>query len=151
MLAAVLVVAFGAWWLTNPRISNERQIENLVAKAEHGVETKSGREIMECVSPDYKDSSGLDRLEILKLVNHWVRSPDQADVVIEDYQIRVEGSSAIGHFSVQVYLQGEGQSQAPLWMELEVSFEKRWRKLRQVWLVKSVEGPALSGAPEDYL
>jgi hypothetical protein len=150
VLAGLFVVALAVWWLTNPRISDERQIQNLVAKVEHGVETKSGHEIMECVAPDYKDSSGLDRLEILKLVNSWVRSPEQADVSVEDYQIKVEGRTATGHFTVQVYLQDSDWGRSPLQMGLEVRFEKRWRRLRQVWLVKAAEGPALS-APEEYL
>jgi len=149
--AIALAAAFAVWWFTNPRISDQRQIENLVAKVEHGVETKSGQEIMECVAPDYKDSNGLDRLEILKLVNGWVRSPEQADVTVESYQIKVSGRSATGHFDVQVYLQEGGRGQAPTWMQLEVNFEKQWRRLRQVWRVKAVEGPSLSGAPEDYL
>ncbi len=150
-LATVLAIAFAVWWLTNPRISDKQQIENLVAKVEHGVESKSGREIMECVAPDYKDSNGLDRLEILKLVNSWVRSPEQADITVEKYEIKINGRSATGHFDVQLYLQEDGRGQPPTWMSVEVSFEKQWRRLRQVWRVKAVEGPSLSSAPEDYL
>jgi len=153
--AATLLIlcagGFAAWWFTNPRISDERQIQNLVAKVEHGVETKSGREIMECVAPDYQDSSGFDRLEVLKLVTSWVRSPEQADVVVGEYQIEVEGRNAIGHFDVQVEVQEGERFRAPLQMEFEVKFERQWRKLRRVWLVKAVEGPSLRAAPEEYL
>ncbi len=151
VFGGILVIAILVWWLTNPRISDEQQILNLVAKAEHGVETKNGREVMECVSPDYKDSSGYDRLQLLKMVNSWVRSPDQAEVTVEKQQIRVNGLTAVGKFSVQVYLESEGRKLRPVSAQIEVTFEKRWRKLRQVWLVKSVEGAAMLSAPEEYL
>ncbi len=150
-LVGLFVVAVLAWWLTNPRISDEQQILNLVAKAEHGVETKNGREIMECVAPDYKDSSGLDRTEILKMVNSWVRSSDQAEVTVQEPQIKVDGFTAVARLDVQVYLESEGRALRPVNAELEVTFEKQWRKLRQVWLVKSVEGAAVLTAPEDFL
>lgn len=150
-LAGAAAIGAVVWWLAHPRLSDVQQIEEVVARVEHGVEAKQGREIMECVSPDYRDPAGMDRLDVLKLVNHWVRSPEQAEVVIEDYQIRVSGRTAVGRFLVRVYVQGDSIAQNPLEMDLTVNFEKRWRKLRRVWLVKSAEGAGFSLSPEDYL
>jgi len=32
-----------------------------------------------------------------------------------------------------------------------VQFEKQWRRLHRVWLVKSVTGPSVSGVAEEFL
>lgn len=153
MLAVVALVIAGviAWLLFGPRVSDEEQIAQLARKVEHGVETKSAQEILDCVSPGYRDSEGLTRTDIWKLVMQWVRSPDQAEVAIQKYEVKVNGSKATGTFQVQVVVEREHSYQTPLNMTVAVEFEKRWRRWHRVWAVNSLLGPPITGLAEDFM
>lgn len=150
-LLLVLLLASLGWWLLHPRPSDRELILDLVAKAEHGVETKSAKEIMECVAPDYKDEDGLTRLDILRLALRWQRDPDEAEVVIDDYEIEVMSPRASGRFQVDVLFEEDRGCASPLRFNLAVQFEKQRQRLRKVWLVKSVNGHGIERDFEDFL
>jgi len=151
VLLLVLIVASLAWWFFHPRPSDRELILDLVAKAEHGVETKSAKEIMECIAPDYEDEAGLTRLDILRLAWRWQRDPDEAEVVIEEYEIEVISPAARGRFQVEVMFEEDGGQAPPLRFDLAVRFEKQRRRLSRVWLVKSVSGHGIERRFEDFL
>jgi hypothetical protein len=151
VLALVIVGALLGWWLFHPRPSDRELIEDLVAKAEHGVETKSSKEIMECVAPDYRDEGGLTRVDIFRLAWRWQRTSEQADVVIDNYEIEVTPPTATGRFDVQVLLEEQGRQALPLRFHLMVQFEKQRQRWRKVWLVKSVGGHGLEKDLEDLI
>jgi hypothetical protein len=137
-----VLVALGAavgWWLAHPRPSDEELIAELVARAEHGVETKSVDEIMSCVSRDYEGQGDWSREDVWRVAMQWARSSEQAEVAIQDTQVRVEKGRAVGHFQVDVTLLDE-RRRRPTTLFLTVDFERERQGLRKVWLVRSVQG-----------
>lgn len=147
----VVVGAALGWWLLQPRPDARELIEELVLKAEHGVETKSVDEVMDCLAPDYVTQNDISRQDIWRLAMQWARSPIQADVVIQDNEITVTGQQATGHFHVQVGLEEEGRYRSPITVFLTVEFERQRRGLRKVWLVKSVSGFDLDAFTEEFV
>jgi hypothetical protein len=140
-----------AWWFFHPRPTDRELIDNLIAKAVHGVETKSVDEIMGCVADDYRDGIGLTRTDIWRAANSWVRNPDQAQVVIDDYVVDIQPPTATGTFEVRLLLSQNSQSLESGLLHLSVEFEQQKRRWRKVWLVKSVSGPELGKLFEDYM
>ena len=140
IIAVIVAAAAASWWLLHPRPTDEDLILALMAKAEHAVETKNRAEIMECMAKDYRDDSGLSRLDIFRLALHWERSPEQVDIVIEEYELDTSGRSATGRFEVQLEFHEAGRHEPPLRLPLVVEFEKQRQRWRRVWLVKSVSG-----------
>jgi hypothetical protein len=152
-LRLLLLVAAGAaigWWFAHPRTTDEELILELVARAEHGVETKSVQEIMDCVAPDYEDETGLTRVDVWRLAMRWARSPERADVVIEEYEVTVTPPTATGHVVGRVLVEQEGRYTAPLNLEVTVEFEKQRRRWRKVWLVKSISEETVAQEYEGY-
>ena len=150
MLLAIAAGAVG-WWMWIHRPTDLELIEEVVAKAEHGIEAKSVEEIMECVAPDYQDSEGLSRNDIWRLAMQWARSPEKAEITLGNYEIKVRGREAVGRFAVYVLLEEEGGLASGLNFDLEVLFERHRRKLSRAWLVKSVRGYQLEAVYEDYM
>jgi len=154
-LSVLCVVAAGGllvWWFLHPRISDRALIEQLVAKAEHGIETKSTKEIMDCLAPDYHDEDGLTRTDIFRLAWRWERTSGRADIAIQqDYQLEIKSPRATGNFEVQVLLEAEGESYPPMHLRLGVEFEKVRRGWHKVWLVKAVNGHGVKERFEDFL
>ena len=145
-LALLLGVAAAAAvvWLLWPRPSDEKLILDLVAKAEHGVETKNAQEIMSCVALDYHDPSGLTRADIFRLAMHWQKTSEQADVSINQYQLDIRPPAATGQFEVDLLLSQGGQAGQPERLKLAVEFQKERRGLfGRAWVVRSVSGHGL--------
>jgi len=151
LLGLVAAGALLGWWFLYPRPSDRFLIEQLIAKAEHGIETKSTKEIMECVSPDYHDQDGLTHTDIYRLAWRWQRTSGRADIAIEDYQLDIKSPNATGDFRVQVLLEAEGESYPPIHLRLSVHFEKRRRGWHRVWAVKAVNGHGVKERFEDFL
>ena len=141
-LAIVIAAAF-VWWLFHPRPSDEKLILDLVAKAEQGIETKNTSEIMDCVAKDYRDDSGLSRLDIFRLAMHWQRSSEQVEITINEYDLDVARPLATGRFQVELTFSQGGGVELPQRLNLEVDFQQQRRGWRKVWLVKSVNGHGL--------
>jgi hypothetical protein len=148
-LIAVAAGAAGWWWLAG-RQSDREQLDELVRKAEHGIETKSVNEIMDCVAPDYQDMEGLSRNDIWRRAMQLARSPTQAEIEIESYDLFIASPRARGRFRVGLTLR-EGEEAAHLDMDLGVEFEKRRKGWRRVWQVKSVSGYHPEELWGDYL
>jgi hypothetical protein len=151
-IGVVLVVAAGAllwWWVHRP--SDRQLVDELIARAVHGVETKSLDEIMGCVSPGYHDEEGLSKLDVWRGAARFVQSPDTAEVSIEDYTLDIAPPKATGVFRVRVVILQNGQYLNLGPMEMTVEFEKRRRRLRQVWLVKSVSAEGIDRLMRGYM
>jgi hypothetical protein len=147
----VLVGALLGWWVFRPRVSDEDLILDLVSRIEHGVETKSAKEIMDCVAPDYGDDGGLSRADIFRLAWRWERTSESAEVVIDEYDIDIAPPRATGQFSVRVLFEESGRRAPALRFELDVEFEKRRRRLGKVWLVKSSSGHGIEKGFDNFL
>ncbi len=137
LVAGVLLLGAGVVWWLYPRPSDRELIAEVVRRAEHGVETKDVGEIMSCVSPDYRDSEGLTRTQVLRLALAWSRERQQAHVSIEDYQLTLAPPEATATLLAAVALSGV---EAPRPMEARVRFRKIRRGLGRVWVVEAVEG-----------
>jgi hypothetical protein len=148
---AVIAGVLLAWWMLRPRVSDEELILDLVSRIEHGVETKSANEIMDCVARDYHDEGGLSRADIFRLAWRWERTSEGAEVVVDEYDIDVTPPAARGRFSVRVFFEEGGRRTQPLRFELEVDFEKRRRRLGKVWLVTSASGHGLEKGIDGFL
>jgi hypothetical protein len=138
-LAVVCVLAAG-FWLWYPRSSDRERIVQIIQRARHGVETKNVKEIMEAVSPDYRDGEGLTRSELSRLAAGWARTPDRAEVAIDSYQLNVTGTAATAALEVTLTLGNQGTEKPHLTMR----FEKQRQGWRSAWLVKSVDGYPMS-------
>lgn len=124
------------WWLLHPRPSNEKLILDLVARAKQGIETKNTNEIMDCVAKDYRDDSGLTRMDIFRLAIHWQRSSEQVEITIIESDLDIAPPLATGRFQVELaFTQGGGER-----LNLEVDFQRERKSWKKVWLVKSVSG-----------
>ncbi len=142
ILAAIIVVGF-LWWLFHPRPSDEKLIQELVTKAEQAIETKNTNEIMDCVAKDYRDDSGLSRLDIFRLAMHWQRSSGQVEITINEYDLKVARPLATGRFQVELAFSQGGGVELPQRLNLEVDFQRERKGWKKVWLVKSVQGHSL--------
>jgi hypothetical protein len=140
---ALAILAVFAWWLFHPKPSDELQILDLVAKAEHGVETKNTDGIMDCVARDYRDDSGLSRVDIFRLAMHWQRSSEQVEIAVNQYELDVARPLATGRFEVELAFDQGGGPEPPTRLNLEVDFARQRKGWRKVWLVKSVSGHGL--------
>lgn len=134
-------------WLLQPHAGDRERLEELVASVEQGFETKSLGKIADHLAPDYSDTGGLSRADVVKIVPRVMRNTKQIEVTINDQSIEVTLRAATGHFDVIVDLDEGGGSVITLRRHLEVTFEKRrqgplglWRTK---WLVTSVDGHGL--------
>ncbi len=150
LLLALIAASLG-WWLFRPRISDEELILALVSRVEHGVETKSTKEIMQCIAPDYSDQAGLSRVDIYRLAWRWGTASETAQIVVDDYEVEVTSPTATGRFEVTVLFEQNGRQAPPVRLDLTVQFEKQRRRLRKVWLVKSSSGHGLEKGLENVL
>ena len=147
-----MVVAAGAflWWWMH-RASDRQLIDELVARAEHGIETKSLDEIMDCIAPDYQDGIGLSKLDVFRGAMHFVQSPDTAEVSIDNTSVEITSPTAAGIFDLHVVITQNGRYVDSGPIQVTVQFEKERRRLSKVWLVKSVSAPGISKQFEDYM
>jgi hypothetical protein len=153
-LAILLLIASVAVavWLLWPRPSDEKLILDLVARAEHGVETKNADEIMGCVARDYHDPSGLSRVDIFRLAMHWQRTSEQADVTIDSYMLDITPPTATGHFEGEVAISEGGPPEHPQRMSLTVEFgRERQGFFGKKWVVTSVSGHGLKRGLEGLM
>ena len=149
MLLLVTPVAAGAFWMAQPCVQprDQEQLQALVAQVEQGFEAQDPARVMSRVAPDYHDSAGLDRGDVLGFVNRLARDAQSVEIAIASSSIEVTGSTATGHFDVEAIVDIGGQ--VIRWpMRLEVDFQKRSqgaRKLwRKAWVVTSCEGHGLT-------
>ena len=126
-------------------------IDELVARAEHGIETKSLDEIMDCIAPDYQDEMGLSKLDVFRGAMHFVQSPDTADVSIDDASVEITSPTATGVFDLHVVMMQNGRYVDSGPIRVTMQFEKERRRLSKVWMVKSVSAPGMSKQFEDYM
>jgi hypothetical protein len=150
LLLALVAAALLLWWVTHRR-TDRQLIDDVIAKVVHGVETKSLDEIMECVAPDYQDDTGLSRVDVWRGAAQWVRTVDAATVIIDDYSVDIQPPTATGTFAVRMQVTRNGQLVELGPMHLTVQFEKERKRLKRVWLVKSVSGYSSSRLLEGYM
>ena len=150
IILALLVVGAVAWWLTH-RKTDRQLIDELIAKAVHGVETKSLDEIMDCVASDYRDDMGLSKLDMWRAAAQWVRTVDTAEVSIDDYQVDIRPPSATGFLDLRVEVTRNGQIDNLGPMPVTLQFEKQRRRLSKVWLIKSASSQGVNKMLEDYM
>jgi hypothetical protein len=144
VILGLIVVVPVCVWLLWPRPSDRQLILDLVAKAEHGVETKNTEEIMSCVSRDYRDPTGLTRVDIFRLAMQWERTSEQVDVVIDEYELTVTPPTATGRFEVELTFSQGGPPELPQRLPLTVEFAKERKGVfGKAWRVNSVGGHGL--------
>jgi hypothetical protein len=152
-LLGLVMVAAGGWVLW-PEPPDRQSLDELVARAKHGFETRSASEIIDCVAPGYRDDSGLTREDVSRICERIATQAKQVQITITpagaaeqprslQYDIAIQSSEATGHFDVVATLDLGGETVT--WpMRLEVRFVKQdrsWRSLwRPRWAVASVNG-----------
>ena len=135
-------VAGWYFWLRKPPLDDRRQIIQLVADVERGVEQKRTSTVMGHISSDYSDSHGFKRRLVQRLVIEAFRQPSPIDVVVQLEGIQIEGDRASLHVEADYSLEGpigEGQT-------THVSADVELRRERGGWKVIKAEGwqsPAL--------
>jgi hypothetical protein len=143
----VLLLGFVVAWRVWPRASDEELIAAVVRRAKHGVETKDVKEVMSCVSPEYRDTQGLTRGQVLRLAMVWAREPQTASVSVEDYRLTLAPPEASATLTVVMAVTGQGALDSRR-LPVTVRFRKERRGLGSVWLVHAVEGYELGGLVE---
>lgn len=151
LMVALLGLGIG-WALAQPSPDDRQSIEDLVLRAKHAFEQRSPAEVMSCVAPDYRDSSGLTRDDVYRIVQRLTRGSQQIEITITSQDIETRGGSAVGHFRVQTVAR-EGADVVNWPMNLEVQFLKQrqgashlWRRS---WVVKSVNGHGMEKVFDD--
>jgi len=140
--AVVLLLGLVVAWRLWPRASDQELIATVVRHAEHGVATKDVKEVMSCVSPEYRDSEGLTRAQVLRLAMVWAREPQTATVSVEDYRLTLTPPEASATLTAVVAVTGQGAITSQR-LPVTVGFRKERHWLGSVWLVRSVEGHEL--------
>ncbi len=139
MCAGALLLAAMLAWLVHPRPSDRQQIEDLLHRGEHGIDTKNVSEIMDCVAPNYRDGEHVSRADLQRMVLGWARVSEQGNVTIEDCRLDLHSTRGTGKLKVVFDLMGQG-GKTSLPMELKISFAKERRGWHRVWLITSVDG-----------
>jgi hypothetical protein len=149
MLLLATPVAAVAFWMAQPRAQprDRELLQALVDQVEEGFESQEPAKVMSCIAPDYHDSAGLDRGDVLGIVGRLAREAQRVEITIADSGIEVTAPTATGHFDVVAVIDTGGDTIR--WpMKLEVEFEKRSqgaRKLwRRAWVVTSCDGHGLT-------
>lgn len=146
----VVVSAAFLWWWTH-RANDQQLIDELVARVEHGIETKSPDEIMDCIAPDYHDAMGLSKQDVFRGTMRFVQSPDTVDLSISNASVEITPPVATGLFEVRVVITQNGRYVDSGPVQVTVQFQKERRRLSRVWLVKSISAPEIARQFEDYM
>jgi len=143
------------WWVLHPHPSDREQIEQLVAKAEQGMETDSWVQVMECFSPHYHDKGDLRKGDVTRILQRVMRGTEKIEVTTNDYQLEVGQRKAKGCFDVKIVLHEGPRSEVPIHWNLDVDFEKQrlgWYTIwRDGWVVTSVAGHGVDKSFEHML
>jgi hypothetical protein len=149
VLLLVAPVAVVVVWLGQPRLqpTDRELLEALVNEVEEGFDSQDAAKVMDRVAPDYQDSAGLDRDDVLAIVGRLARQAQSVEITIHDASIDVAPPKATGRFDVVAVVDTGGD--VIRWpMKLEVEFEKRKQgalKLwRRAWVVTSCDGHGLT-------
>jgi len=111
VLPLVLLAAAGLiLLLVRKPLSDREQIAQLIQRIESSIEKKDLGGITSCVSKDYRDDYGITRRDILRLAFRYVRSADQAEILISDASLRLQHDMASASMHVDVeYAEQGGQ------------------------------------------
>lgn len=146
-----LALLFLAWW----RYGNaEAKIRAMVESAAKGLERKDFWAVMRCVSPDYRDGSGLTYHDIQQMVLSWCRNKDaHVWLTVQLPQVHLQNFwQAMATVQVQGVINAEGFSLPLGPMTVTLQLERTW--LGQ-WRVTRADGwqndPSLQKLQGEYL
>jgi hypothetical protein len=108
-----------------------------------GFEGKSAEAVLGHIAQDYRDAEGLDRQDVISIVERLCRGTHSVDLDIEDRQIEVNGDRATGQFdAVAVITEGGDRITWPMKLEVQFSRERTawWLPWRKQWVVQSAKG-----------
>jgi hypothetical protein len=146
-----LALLFLAWW----RYGNaEAKIRAMVESAAKGLERKDFWAVMRCVSPNYRDGSGLTYRDIQQMVLSWCRNKDaHVWLTVQPQRVQLQNFwQATATVQVQGIISAEGFSLPLGPMTVTLQLERTW--LGQ-WRVTRADGwqndPSLQKLQGEYL
>lgn len=129
--------------LAAPRTNDQAQLGKLIAQMEEGFEDKSAEAVLGYIAQDYQDAEGLDRQDVIKIVERLCRGTHRVDLDLEDQQIEVNGDRATGQFdAVAVITEGGDRITWPMKLEVQFARERTawWLPWHKQWVVQSAKG-----------
>ena len=146
-----LALLFLAWW----RYGNaEAKIRAMVESAAKGSERKDFWAVMRCISPNYRDGSGLTYRDIQQMVLSWCRNKDaHVWLTVRLPQVRLQNFwQATATVQVQGIISAEGFSLPLGPMRVTLQLERTWFGQ---WRVTRADGwqndPSLQKLQGEYL
>lgn len=140
LLVVLILCGVLAWLVFKPGPTDKEQIEQVIENIKTAVEDKSPTQIMENISSDYKDESGLSYRKVNLLARQILRSVGQIKAEITDFsEPQIHGNSASVRMTVHVTASDGGQVSHDIHGQVTVTFrrEGNWRKH---WKIVSAEG-----------
>ena len=144
LLAAVLIYARSA---SRPELTDEGQIQTLLAKGQSAVERKNLKDALSCISRSYSDSGGL-KFDTLRLQGaRAFQERGHFDVSLENASVSVQGDKAQVEVHVTLYQESEGKIDriyaGPMSLSLRKEATKHWLVIpAQAWKVTEISGLA---------
>ena len=133
LLTAGLVYARMA---SRPTLSDEEQIQAVIAKGQSAVERKDLKDAISCISRHYSDSSGL-KYDTLRLqVARAFQERGEYDVTLENASVAIKGDTATVQVDVTLDLLSQGKRRREYSGRMDLLLSKEASKH---WLVVPVE------------
>lgn len=133
IFSMIFVLAIATLYLklsSEPHLSNEEQIQALLAEGETAIESRNVRQAMSLVSADYKDSIGFTYPTLRIEVMQAFRSADAFDVILGHPKIHISGNSAVVNLDVSVAAIRAGERQnvfsSPVSLKLRLERQTRY-------------------------
>jgi len=128
-LVAVAIIILAVAYHQRLFQDDEKRIRQIVAEIEQAAENKNSDGIMEHVSGEYSDDSGLNKFLLRRLLDNNFGRVDELRVTVEDADVFVTGKKATVNLKVTAQAVRQGRIFFPLGSENEaerpkVTFQK---------------------------
>lgn len=148
-LAAVAVIILAAVYHKRLFQDDEKRIREIVVRIEQAAENKNTDGIMEHVSGEYSDDSGLNKLLLRRLLDNNLARVDELRVKVEDADVFITGEKATVNLKVTAEAVRQGRIFFPLGSENEaerpeVTFKKTGTGEWKIVKIENMDsGPSL--------
>jgi hypothetical protein len=150
LFLVVALIILGRYLYYTLGITEEQRVLQVIDRAQEAVVDKSLVRLVEVVSEDYRDSSGLDRSSILRLAGMYFKTQDSVEIIRMGTDIKFpEEGLAVATLRVQIIGNVGGQWGRGVTDDsvLGEVFTVRLRRADSRWRIIAVD-PAKGGWPK---
>jgi hypothetical protein len=135
-LLLLLLLGVAGYIFLRPRPTDEEQVIGIVNRLKVAAEDKSAGVLMEDISPDYRDATGITRDELRAITLQYAHSRGKVTVNILDYAgPTIKGDTATLQLNLEIKYQESGAEQT-----VNGKVDLTFRKQQGRWLLTSSGG-----------